>query len=983
MATGDQAEIHQLSQQIAQLLTNTLVADTKVRKTAEESLLNLETSTKLYGLATLYLTRRDDLPNEVHVSSAIAFKNFIKRHWNYNPNDESRDQVDMIETKQRGMIKEHITQFMLDSPSHIQRQLSEAITIIGQSDFPSKWPNLLTELKTSLKNSQDQRYDRVHGILQTAHSIFRRYRYELQSNALWSEIKLVIEEFAEPFTQKFNTIFESSKTAPQDPLVLQQIYKCLLLCCKIYHSLIAQDLPEYFEDQLKQWLPIFLHLLNVQVQLPDDSSIMEDMKSEICEIAGLFVQRYSDAENSKEYTQQFAQNIWNLLITTDQHPRYDTLVSNAIRYLVTVAERPESRSLFQDSNVLNLLCQNVIIPNLTFREIDEELFEDDPEEYVKRDIEGSDVDTRRRAACDLVQALSKFLEAQLIEAFGRYIEEMFKSYESNRVANWRHKDLAIFLYSSMAIKGSTREHGTVSVSQHVDVNKFYQEKIVDELLNESGIQILKADALRYIATFRNHISRETIQSSLPLIVKHIVSSNVVVRTYASITLEKLLTMRDPAQANMTALRPEQLEPYLCELVKLLFDALNMRGSLENDYIMKCIMRLFSFSKSSLLIQFLPVVVPKMTAKLDEVARNPKKPYFNHYLFETLALLIRAACSQENLAIRDEFENVLFSILELVITKDVQEFIPYVLQLLNLILQSQKVGVVSEKFMKLFEECLSPTFWERPANTTPLTDLMHTYIEKISQNIVSHNKLISLLGIFQKLISSKATDQEGMALLQTMMIHIPAADLDARIRDVFMLIFQRLTGSKTTKFVRCTLVCFSLYAYLRGVDRLAAAINQLQDKIFAMVIEKLYIAEVKGIISQPDRRICINGVIKILGHLPLIDNGAYNSLWSPLLLALMQIFELPMENNGDDDFDHFADITETLDFQAKYSRLNFAAKRRVDPTKDVVDLKAALAISLANLSAKLPGFVPSMLQNMDQAVSSCLMAYCQAANVTIA
>jgi len=989
MMAGDQpnssTEIHQLSQEIAGLLTKTLTPDQIVRKSAEEALQRLETSSKLYGLATLYLTRVDNLSTEVHVSAAIAFKNFIRRNWRYDPNDETSDQVDRIDSEQRELIKQHITKFMLESPPHIQRQLSESITIIGQSDFPEKWPNLIIELENFLKNNYDQNFNSMQGILQTAHSIFRRYRFEFQSNRLWSEIKLVIEHFAQPFTDRFKDLVSSAKSVTQDPVKLTPIYQSLLLCTKIYHSLITQDLPEFFEDRVNEWLPLFLELLNVQEKLPEAPQVIEDMKSEICEIASLFVQRYSDAENFKEYTQKFAQHIWNLLVTTNQDIQNDTLVSTAIRYLVTVAERPESRSLFQDTNVLNLLCQRVIIPNMTFRELDQELFEDDPEEYVKRDIEGSDVDTRRRAACDLVQALSKFLESQLIEIFGRYIGEMLKSYETNRAVNWKHKDLAIFLYSAMAIKGSTRQHGTVAVSPHVNVEKFLEERIIDELVTDAqhpGSQILKADSLRYITTFRNHISLNILVARLPLIVRHITSSNIVVRTYASITLEKLLTMRDPSQPKQTAFKPEQFEPHLGELVKTLFDALDLPGSPENEHIMKAIMRLFSFSKSSLIIQFLPNVVPKMTSKLSVVARNPSKPYFNHYLFETLALTIRAACSQENPTIRNEFESVLFNILEVVLAQDVQEFTPYVLQLLNLILRAQPAGSVSERFIKLFQELLSPALWERQANTRPLTELLHTYIEKMSQYIISQEKFIPLLGIFQKLIASKATDHEALALLQTMMIYLPSADFDARIRDIFMLIFQRLTGSKTTKFVKNVLVCFSLFAYLRGADLLAAAVNQLQDKIFGMVIEKLYIADVKKVTGAIERRICMCGMIKILAQLPLTDNGAYNNLWSPLLIVLMEIFELPQEVMADED-DHFVEIADSLDFQAQYSKLNYASRQRDDPTRDVGDLKALLAVSLANLSAKLPGFVPKALQeNLNPNAVSCLMTYCQSANVTI-
>ena len=42
---------------------------------------------------------------------------------------------------------------------------------------------------------------------------------------------------------------------------------------------------------------------------------------------------------------------------------------------------------------------------MKLREEDEELFEDSPSEYIQMDIEGSDTDTRRRTACELVAVL--------------------------------------------------------------------------------------------------------------------------------------------------------------------------------------------------------------------------------------------------------------------------------------------------------------------------------------------------------------------------------------------------------------------------------------------------------------------------------------------------------------------------------------------------------------------------------------------------
>ena len=59
------------------------------------------------------------------------------------------------------------------------------------------------------------------------------------------------------------------------------------------------------------------------------------------------------------------------------------------------------------------VCEKIVIPNLQLREEDEEMFELDWVEYVRRDAEGSDSDTRRRAATDLVKALTEKFQPEV------------------------------------------------------------------------------------------------------------------------------------------------------------------------------------------------------------------------------------------------------------------------------------------------------------------------------------------------------------------------------------------------------------------------------------------------------------------------------------------------------------------------------------------------------------------------------------------
>jgi exportin-2 (importin alpha re-exporter) len=65
------------------------------------------------------------------------------------------------------------------------------------------------------------------------------------------------------------------------------------------------------------------------------------------------------------------------------------LVSNAIQFITAVVQRPQYKQLFENEESLKNICEKIIIPNLFLRDVDIEIFEDNPEEYIRKDIERS------------------------------------------------------------------------------------------------------------------------------------------------------------------------------------------------------------------------------------------------------------------------------------------------------------------------------------------------------------------------------------------------------------------------------------------------------------------------------------------------------------------------------------------------------------------------------------------------------------------
>ena len=565
------------------------------------------------------------------------------------------------------------------------------------------------------------------------------------------------------------------------------------------------------------------------------------------------------------------------------------------------------------------------------------MFEDNPEEYIRKDIEGSDIDTRRRAVSDLLRTLSQYFEAKIIELFSQYLNVLLQRYQVNPKTNWHSKDTAVYLVSTLATKGGTQKHGVTQASQLVPLPQFCQSDIIPELERPdvNDMPVLKADALKFLMTFRTVLGPQII-STIPQVIRHLHSDSFVVHSYAACNLEKMLIMKDAAGNPMVT--QDILAPYGEAVVGGLFTALTKPNSGENEYVMKAIMRSFS-TLNEHTMPYMAVALPKLTEILTQVAKNPSKPHFNHYLFETIALSIKIVCKIEPNAVTS-FEEALFPQFQHILQTDIMEFLPYVFQMLSLLMEiRQTIGSVPDPYLALFPCLLSPILWERPGNITPLIRLLCTFVKQASPQIHAQGKLMAVLGVFQKMIASKSNDHEGFYLLQNMILYYPRVELLQNMAQIFTLLFQRLTSSKTTKYVKSLIVFFNFYAAKIGPNELIQLIDGIQNQMFGMVCQRVFITDVNKVSGDVERKIVCVGMTKILCESQTML-AQYSTHWQGMLQALIELFELPPDESNIDG-DNFIEIEDTAGYQVAYSQLNFATGKRDDPISEVPDAKRFL------------------------------------------
>ncbi|RAL50876.1 hypothetical protein DM860_005232 [Cuscuta australis] len=967
------------AQILSQCFFNTLSPMPEPRRKAEAWL--ADASEKLnYGLVVLRLVAEPSIDEQIRQAAAVNFKNHLKARWSPAPSSGPNIQVPApISDPEKEQIKGLIVSLMLNASPRIQSQLSEALTVIGKHDFPKAWPSLLPELVQSLdKSNQVNNYASVNGVLTTLNSLFNKFRYQFKTNELLLDLKYCLDNFARPLLEVFkrtaNLIDQVVASGSTIPSTLKPYIESQRLCCVIFYSLNFQELPEFFEDHMNEWMAEFKKYLTVKYPVLEDSSgdglaVVDGLRSAVCENISLYMEK--EEELFQGYLSGFVEAVWGLLVVSSASSAREQLTVTAIKFL-TIVSTSVHHTLFARDDILEQIVQSIVIPNVMLRDEDEELFEMNYVEFIRRDMEGSDLDTRRRIACELLKGVATHYKEKVAEKVSLQINNCLAMFSQNPAVNWKFKDCAIYLVVSLA----TKKAGGTSVSTDlVDVESYFGTVIVPELQSQdvNAFPMLKAGALKFFTMFRNLIPKQIALALLPDVIRFLGADSNVVHSYSASCIEKLLLIKeDGARARYTA---SDISPFLLVLMTNLFNALKKPESDENQYIMKCIMRVLGVAEISREVA-LPCIT-SLTQVLNVVCQNPKNPAFNHYLFESVAVLIRRACERD-CSLISAVEESLFPSLEMILAKDVSEFFPYAFQLLAQLVELNRPPI-PKHYMQIFDILLLPDSWKKSANVPALVRLLQAFLRKAPSELNQNGRLSNVLGIFNTLIVSPSTDEQGFYVLNTVIENLGFDVVSPYVRHIWAALFKRLQERRTLKFVKNLVIFMSLFLVKHGSQNLAASIDAVQENLFRTVLEQFWVPTLKSITGSVELKLTAVASAKLLCESPsYLDSG----LWGKMLDSVVTLLSKPEDERveGEQEVPDFGGETG---YSATFVHLYNTGKREEDPLLDIRDPKLFFVTSLANLSARSPGqYTQAIRENLLPANQQALLQLCSAYNIAI-
>ncbi|GLT84792.1 hypothetical protein SLE2022_030060 [Rubroshorea leprosula] len=954
---------------LSQCFLHTLSPLPEPRRAAEKSLSEAADRPN-YGLAVLRLVAEPTVDDQIRHAAAVNFKNHLRFRWVPSNDPNAGPTLIPILDPEKEQIKALIVSLMLSSSPRIQSQLSEALAVIGKHDFPKAWPTLLPELVASLqKAAQVSDYASINGILGTANSIFKKFRYQYKTNDLLLDLKYCLDNFSAPLLEVFlktaSVIDSATASGGGSAATLRPVFESQRLCCRIFFSLNFQELPEFFEDHMREWMGEFKKYLTINYPLLENSSdglaVVDELRAAVCENISLYMEK--NEEEFQGYLNDFASAVWTLLTNVSLSSSRDKLAVTAMKFLTTVSTSVH-HALFGSDGVIPQICQSIVIPNVRLREDDEELFEMNFVEFIRRDMEGSDLDTRRRIACELLKGIATNYKKQVTDIVSIQIQNLLASYATNPTVNWKDKDCAIYLVVSLA----TKKAGGTSVSTDlVDVNSFFTSVIVPELQSPvTGSPMLKAGALKFFTMFRSQIPKPIAFQLLPELARFLAVESNVVHSYAASCIEKLLLVKDEGgKARYTS---ADVTPFLHLLMNNLFNAFKFPDSEENQYVMKCIMRILGVAEIPNDIAGL--CIDGLTSILNEVCKNPKNPIFNHYLFESVAVLIRRACERD-ISLISAFEGKLFPSLQIILANDVTEFLPYAFQLLAQLVELNRPPI-SPSYMQIFVLLLSPDSWKRSSNVPALVRLLQAFLQKAPNEVNQEGRLNQVLGIFNMLVSSPSTDEQGFYVLNTVIENLDYGVIAPYMPNIWKTLFMRLQNNRTIKFQKSLVIFMSLFLVKHGATNLVDTMNSVQPNIFFAILEQFWIPNLKLITGAVELKLTAVASTKLICESPVLLDAAAAKHWGKMLDSIVTLLSRPEQERVEEE-QEMPDIAENVGYTAAFIKLYNAGKKEEDPLTDIKDPKQFLVASLVRLSSLSPGRYPQIInENLEPANQTALL-----------
>lgn len=375
-------------------LEGTLNSNFEVRKQSEHQLRVFEQQAGFTSYL-LELITDPSIPLGVQTSAAIFFKNRVSNYWLVPENKSATSFT--IKDQEKPVIKEKLVETLILTykNTQIRLQLSTTINNILASE---KWEDLVPIIKKLISDGSN--IDHVYAGLICLYEYSKNYRWAGLENP--NSSNPVLEEITEgifPILEQLVPPLLESNTRVTDEM--------LYLIIKVFKYCTFSSLPTYLRDpqNLGKWCQLQILIINQPLPLYVMEEEFSEQKSLLARVkcikwcfgnlhrlltrhGGGFSTKEKDSnEFAKYFMENFVPEILNVywsIIENWSMKRVWLSEGSLYRMISFLEQLIDTAAWPLISEKLDAIILHVVLPTLSANEQTIELYEDEPEEYIRR-----------------------------------------------------------------------------------------------------------------------------------------------------------------------------------------------------------------------------------------------------------------------------------------------------------------------------------------------------------------------------------------------------------------------------------------------------------------------------------------------------------------------------------------------------------------------------------------------------------------------
>ncbi|XP_032711050.1 importin-8 isoform X2 [Lontra canadensis] len=808
---------------IIQALKGTI--DPKLRIAAENE---LNQSYKIINFAPslLRIIVSDHVEFPVRQAAAIYLKNMVTQYW---PDREPPPGEVVfpfnIHENDRQQIRDNIVEGIIRSPDLVRVQLTMCLRAIIKYDFPGHWPAVVDKIDYYL---QSQSSGSWLGSLLCLYQLVKTYEYKKAEER--EPLIAAMQIFLPRIQQQIMQLLPDS--SHYSVLLQKQILK-------IFYALVQYALPlQLVNNQtMTAWMEIFRTIIDRTVP-PETLQIDEDDRPELvwwkCKkwalhiVARLFERYGSPGNVTKEYFEfsefflkTYAVGIQQVLLKIlDQYRQKEYVAPRVLQQAFNYLNQGIVHSVTwkQMKPHIQNISEDVIFSVMCYKDEDEELWQEDPYEYIRMKFDiFEDYASPTTAAQTLLYTAAKKRKEVLPKM-------MAFCYQILTDPNFdpRKKDGALHVIGSLA---DILLKKTLFKDQ---MELLLQNHVFPLLLSNLGyLRARSCWVLHAFSSLKFH-NELNLRNAVELAKKSLIEDKEMpVKVEAALALQSLISNQTQAK--------EYMKPHVRPIMQ---ELLHIVRETENDDVTN--------------------VIQKMICEYSQEVASIAVDMTQHLVTQQL-------------------ENICLRIIDLVLQKHVIEFYEEILSLAYSLTchgispqMWQLLGILYEVFQ---QDCFE--------YFTDMMPLLHNYVTIDTDTLLSNPKHLEILfTMCRKVLCGDAGEDaecHAAKLLEVIILQCKGKGIDQCIPLFVQLVLERLTRGVKTSELRTMCLQVAIAALYYNPDLLLHTLEQIQlphnpGPITVQFINQ-WMNDTDCFLGHHDRKMCIIGLsilLELQNRPPAVD-----------------------------------------------------------------------------------------------------------------